>query len=202
MRRWGGAAGLYPGADSGVGRRSPDGAAGFSLDAAGPLCAPGGPGARLAVGNPHGGSRLKVVQGLEAEPFPIRLCPRLDPSWVPALGRRLHPTPGPSCYRQEKAEAQRGAVTRKVHTANACGDEGCVLRLALDDLSPCHIASLSHRCPLDAVKSGWRVSGTAAAEGVWSEGRGRRGWRFQWARLGFSPFLIAGVTWACSQSSR
>lgn len=174
MRRWGGAAGLYPVADSGVGRRSPDGAAGFSLDAAGPSCAPGGPGARLADGNPHGGSRLKVMQGLEAEPFPIRLCPRLGPSWVPALGRRLRPTPGPSCYKQEEAEAQRGAVTRKGHTANTCGDEGCVLRLALDALSPCHIAFLSHCCPLDAVKSGSRVSGTVAAEvcGVKAEGGG------------------------------
>lgn len=85
MRRWGGAAGLYPGADSGVGRRNPDGAAGFSLDAEGPSCALGGRGARLADGNPHGGSRLKVVQGLEAEPFPIRLS---------ASGSKLGTSPG------------------------------------------------------------------------------------------------------------
>ena len=141
MRRLGGAAGLSPGADSGVGRRNPEGAAGFCLDAASPSCAPGGPGARLADGNPRGGSRLKVVQGLEAEPFPIRLCSRLGPSWVPAPGRRLRPTPGPSCYRQEEAEAQRAAVTRRGHTANTCGEEGRVLRLALDALPPRHIDS-------------------------------------------------------------
>lgn len=137
---WSDFAGARPPAPGGVTQAGRQGFPWKSQALPAPLEAPG-----LAekMGTHQGGSRLKVVRGLEAEPFPVRLCPRGGPSWVPALWCRQPPTGSRLLLGRKEAEAQRSAVTRKGHTGNTrlLPKVGCGLRLALDSLSACRLAS-------------------------------------------------------------